>query len=153
MVPASGPNGIAQLQRINIATTAATTTAPTTTGSTSSSSSLSPPQIILTNGHHHQNPLEGLSSGLSGLIDETGASGLVDETPNEEETGEAGGVEEGQEVREDEEGEEEEEEEPLYVNAKQYNRILKRRMARAKLESEGRIPKIRQVLFKTNKNN
>ena len=39
------------------------------------------------------------------------------------------------------------EEEPLYVNAKQYNRIMKRRMARAKLENEGRIPRIRKVLF------
>lgn len=35
-------------------------------------------------------------------------------------------------------------EEPLYVNAKQYNRILKRRQARAKLEALGRIPKERQ---------
>ncbi|TPP50537.1 Nuclear transcription factor Y subunit alpha [Fasciola gigantica] len=34
-------------------------------------------------------------------------------------------------------------EEPLYVNAKQYHRILKRRQARAKLESQGRIPKER----------
>ena len=36
------------------------------------------------------------------------------------------------------------EEEPLYVNAKQYNRIMKRRIARAKLEQEGRIPKTRR---------
>ncbi len=38
------------------------------------------------------------------------------------------------------------EEEPLYVNAKQYNRILKRRQARNKLENEGRIPKVRMVI-------
>lgn len=40
-----------------------------------------------------------------------------------------------------------EEEEPLYVNAKQYERIVKRRRARAKLESEGRIPRNRQVNY------
>ena len=36
-------------------------------------------------------------------------------------------------------------EEPLYVNAKQYHRILKRRQQRTKLEQEGRIPKQRMV--------
>ena len=43
------------------------------------------------------------------------------------------------------------EEEPLYVNAKQYNRILKRRAARAKLEAEGRIPRERKVCSKKRK--
>jgi hypothetical protein len=38
-------------------------------------------------------------------------------------------------------------EEPLYVNAKQYNRIMKRRQARAKLENDGRIPKNRMVSY------
>lgn len=33
--------------------------------------------------------------------------------------------------------------EPLYVNAKQYHRIMKRRQQRAKLEAQGKIPKNR----------
>lgn len=37
----------------------------------------------------------------------------------------------------------ESEDQILYVNAKQYKRILKRRQARAKLEAQGRIPKER----------
>jgi len=38
-------------------------------------------------------------------------------------------------------------EEPLYVNAKQYHRILKRRMARARLEELNRLVRSRKVSF------
>lgn len=40
-------------------------------------------------------------------------------------------------------------EEPLYVNAKQYHRILKRRAARARLEELRRLSKERKVRFST----
>lgn len=36
-------------------------------------------------------------------------------------------------------------EDPIYVNAKQYDRILIRRAARARLEAQGRLPKERRV--------
>jgi hypothetical protein len=49
-----------------------------------------------------------------------------------------GGVEGGEAVEVDNE-------EPLYVNAKQYHRILKRRMARARLEELNRLVRSRKV--------
>ena len=38
-------------------------------------------------------------------------------------------------------------EEPLFVNAKQYHRILKRRIARQRLEELNRLSRSRKVLF------
>lgn len=46
---------------------------------------------------------------------------------------------------EEEEGGEMDNEEPLYVNAKQYHRILKRRAARQRLEELNRLARSRKV--------
>jgi len=158
MVPSSN-GGIAQLQRLNFAT-------PTTTTTSTNGHQNTP--IVITNGsgghhhHHHGSSTNGDASSSPStsvtaahhddLIAAVAASvtsdadlggGVGDELANEN------NIEQQEEhvVGEADGGEDEEEEEPLYVNAKQYNRILKRRLARAKLESEGRIPKIRQRKF------
>ena len=74
-----------------------------------------------------------ISPGSSNIVvPQTIASGSNTPTTNSEDLGDGDG---------------DGEEEPLYVNAKQYNRILKRRLARAKLENEGRIPKVRTKTF------
>lgn len=165
MVPSSN-GGIAQLQRLNFATpTASSTNGHQNTpivisngsgghhhhhhhGSNGDASSSSPSTSVVTTAHHHDDLIAAVAASVTSDADlgGVGGGGGGDELANENNieqqeehvVGEAdGGVGE----------EEEEEEEPLYVNAKQYNRILKRRLARAKLESEGRIPKIRQRKF------
>lgn len=151
MVPSNTPGGISQLQRINIA-------APSSTLSNSISTIESTDsQVVLTNGgNHHQaglghletqfqgnNPTD-TSSSIGIELEQNEINSQIDENQIQDETGDD--EEEGAQVADCEE-EEEEEEEPLYVNAKQYNRILKRRIARAKLENDGRIPKIRQVPY------
>lgn len=48
----------------------------------------------------------------------------------------------------EEQGADVDNEEPLYVNAKQYHRILKRRMARARLEELNRLVRSRKVCIR-----
>lgn len=55
------------------------------------------------------------------------------------------GEQEDQEGQNQDEDGEVDNEEPLYVNAKQYHRILKRRMARARLEELNRLSRSRKV--------
>lgn len=98
--------------------------------------------------------LEGMTGGGS-----DGINGDVGQEEDEEDD-EGEGGEEGDEEGEEEKGEEDEEgeedgggegedeldnEEPLYVNAKQYHRILKRRLARARLEELNRLSRSRKV--------
>jgi hypothetical protein len=54
-------------------------------------------------------------------------------------------LEEGHEQQQQVEGGEEDDQEPLYVNAKQYHRIVKRRAARARLEELNRLVRSRKV--------
>lgn len=58
---------------------------------------------------------------------------MKEETQDEQQEGDAQGVDDM------------DNEEPLYVNAKQYHRILKRRMARARLEELNRLVRSRKV--------
>ncbi|KAK4048035.1 Transcriptional activator [Microbotryomycetes sp. JL201] len=53
-------------------------------------------------------------------------------------------AEQEQEMEEQEFDQDQSEEQPLYVNAKQYHRILKRRQARARLEEMGRLSRERK---------
>ncbi|WVQ83060.1 hypothetical protein IAT38_005198 [Cryptococcus sp. DSM 104549] len=81
---------------------------------------------------------EGNGSGsefLQGSDDEENSESLVE--VKEEDGDQLEGGEEG-------EGEEMDNEEPLYVNAKQYHRILKRRTARARLEELNRLVRSRK---------
>ena len=70
----------------------------------------------------------------------------VDEGEGHGEDAQEGQEGQGQEQGEGgDEGGEVDNEEPLYVNAKQYHRILKRRMARARLEELNRLSRSRKV--------
>lgn len=93
---------------------------------------------------------DGQESGSGDEAEEEGEGG--DEGEGEEGDELAGGGEEeyaDEERDELDEGGEVDNEEPLYVNAKQYHRILKRRLARARLEELNRLSRSRKVSSRT----
>lgn len=89
----------------------------------------------------------GLGGGAGGNVAEGREDSDQDQAQDQDdgEGGEGGeGEGEGEEGEEGEQGDLDNEE-PLYVNAKQYHRILKRRMARARLEELNRLSRSRKV--------
>ena len=117
MVPTNHSNGMSQMQRINFQTGQATT--PNSTSSTNATNASTTVNSVTTSALNANTTIANSNSPVQATLVASAAN-----TPNSEDGAE---------------------EEPLYVNAKQYNRILKRRLARAKLENDGRIPKNRQV--------
>lgn len=117
MVPTNQSNGMSQVQRINFQGQP-TTPNTTTNGGANTTTTTNPTTTSALNAN--------TTIANSNSPVQTTQVASAANTPNSEDGGE---------------------EEPLYVNAKQYNRILKRRLARAKLENDGRIPKNRQKKF------
>lgn len=76
------------------------------------------------------------SSNSIGMVGPSSTSGILT-FENENEQQQEEGVVEG-----------DDEHEPLYVNAKQYHRIMKRRIARGRLEEMGRLSRERKVCIK-----
>lgn len=128
MVVPSNSNGLGQIQRVNLSSgnsgagTAVASSSSSTSGGVVTSVNINSTATVSPSSVNANTCSPGSGGGVSSSIQQsTGA-----DTPTSEDMGE---------------------EEPLYVNAKQYNRILKRRLARAKLENEGRIPKVRVKTF------